>query len=385
MASFINTNMVSLNTQSNLTKSQGALATSIQRLSSGLRVNGAKDDAAGMAIASRMDSTIKGQTVAVRNANDAISYSQTAEGALTKVADNLQRMRELAVQAANGTNGASDNASLNTEFAQLQAEITRVTNNTNFNGQNVLSGGAVTFQIGSGTTANDQISITGLDLTFATSETSRAAGSGNVAGATALGAAKTALGTATGTISYDAVTGHASSTAGGDAALLTAYNTLADASAIGVKIIAAAGATPATTVTGVSFDVTTGAAIAASSAAGADVTDVSAFNVSQASSPAVNLTNQSNARAAMTQIDKALAEVNNESIKQGANQNRFAAVITTLQTSTENQTAARSRIMDTDYASETAVMARGQILQQAGMAMLAQANQLPNGVMALMR
>ena len=276
MTSFINTNMVSLNTQNNLSKSQGALATSIQRLSSGLRVNSSKDDAAGMAIANGMQSSIKGQTVAMRNANDAISFSQTAEGALGKINDNLQRMRELAVQSANATNSVDDRDSLNTEFTQLQAEITRVTAGTKFNGALVLNGDDQTFQIGSGTDADvDTIEV------------------GKV---------------------------------------VTAKTTLAVA-------------------TGITID-------------GTDATK---------------------STAAIDAIDAALKEVNTESIKQGAMQNRFAAVVSTLQVSVENQTQARSRIMDTDYAAETSVMARGQILQQAGMAMLAQANQLPNGVMALMR
>mgnify|MGYP000393726855 CR=1 FL=1 len=280
MASFINTNMASLNTQRNLSASQAALNTSIQRLSSGMRVNSAKDDAAGMAIASRMEATIKGQTVAMRNANDGISFSQTAEGALSKIGDNLQRMRELAVQAANGSNGADDRTSLDTEFKQLQAEVTRITSNTKFNGIQVLGAPAaagVTFQIGDANTTDDKVTVTGADLTAATSKT----------------------------------------------------------------------------------------AIAAAAAQ--------------------DITTQAKAGSALTAIDDALKEVNNESIKHGATQNRFSAVISTLQVSVENQTAARSRIMDTDFASETATMARGQILQQAGMAMLAQANQLPNGVMALLR
>jgi flagellin len=290
MASFINTNMASLNTQNNLTKSQAALNTSIQRLSSGMRVNSAKDDAAGYAIANRMDSTIRGQNVAIRNANDAISFSQTAEGAMSKISDNLQRMRELAVQSANGTNGTDDRNSLNTEFAQLQAEITRISSNTKFNGFSVLDGASNTFQIGSGTGTDNQITISGVDLTAATSETGKAA------------------------------------------------------------------------------DVTT---------------TLSTLGV--ATTDGINILDQTNAVAAMAQIDLSLKEVNTETIKHGAHQNRFQAVIATLQVSVENQTTSRSRIMDTDYAAETATMARGQILQQAGMAMLAQANQLPNGVMALMK
>ena len=297
MASFINTNMVSLNTQNNLTKSQGALATSIQRLSSGMRVNSAKDDAAGMAIANGMQSTIKGQTVAMRNANDAISFSQTAEGALGKINDNLQRMRELAVQSANATNSSDDRTSLNTEFTQLQAEIARVQDSAKFNGIPVLNKTAdatpQTFQIGAGTGAHDKITTT-----------------------TAAGAYTSAV---TQTVDVDEV------------------------------IVNGVVTVPAT------------------------------IKVS------IDGTNATNSNAALTAIDAALKENNTAAINEGATQNRFAAVISTLSVSVENQTQARSRIMDTDYAAETATLARGQILQQAGMAMLAQANQLPNGVMALMR
>ncbi len=292
MASFINTNMASLNTQRSLSGSQGALATSIQRLSSGLRVNGAKDDAAGMAIGSGMQSIIRGQTVAMRNANDGISFSQTAEGGMNNVRENLQRMRELAVQSANATNTASERTAMNTEFNLLQAEINRITDGTTFNGINVFNGSTMTFQVGAGTsTATEQIVITSTDM--------RSSG--------------------TSALKISAVTGNTSTTA-----------TVAS---------------------------TTGADI---------LTPLDALD-------------------AMTKIDSALNDVNTVTTQQGAYQNRFAAVIAVLQVSNENQTQARSRIMDTDYAAETATMARGQILQQAGMAMLAQANQLPNGIMALMR
>jgi len=282
MASYINTNLASLQTQRNLSTSQAKLQTSIERLSSGLRVNSAKDDAAGFAVASGMDSKIRGQNVAIRNANDAISLSQTADGALGKISDNLQRMRELAVQASNDTNSNDDRTKLNQEFAQLQDEITRVTNNTKFNGQNLLttaSGTQFSFQIGDGTDSDNKIQ---LDVTD--------------------------LGTNGGSKTKDVV----------------------------------------------------------------DKT-------------AVDITSSANASSAMSKIDDALKEINNESIKQGAIQNRLTSTISTLQVSVENQTAAKSRITDTDFASETANMSRGQILQQAGMAMLSQANQLPNGVMALLR
>lgn len=295
MANYINTNSASLNTQNNLSKNQNALATSMQRLSSGMRINSSKDDAAGYAIASRMDSVIKGQNVAIRNANDAISFSQTAEGALSKISDNFQRMRELAVQSANGTNGNDDRTSLNTEFAQLQEENTRITSNTKFNGMEVLNGDTHKFQIGSGTGASDTIEISSDNMSLSTGDTAKA----NVAGA------------------YTAA-------------------------------------------------VTTGTTAAAVTTG-------------------VHILSQTDATAAIDSIDAALKQVNTQVIKHGANQNRFTAVIATLNVSVENQNNARSRIMDTDYASETGVLAKNQILSQAGMAMLAQANQLPNSVMGLMR
>ncbi len=278
----INTNIASLNAQRNLNMSQGSLATSMQRLSSGLRVNSAKDDAAGLAIAERMNAQVRGMNVAVRNANDGISMSQTAEGALSQVSNSLQRMRELAVQSRNSTNSSSDKDSLNKEFAQLQAEIGRVLGGTTFNGKHILGADAtaLTFQIGANTTADDAITIAttnmALDPTIA------------------------------------AVTD--SSTALIDAS--------ANFSAIGTVI---------------------------------------------------------------DNIDHALDNINDTRATFGATQSRFDAIITNLQTGVENQSAARSRIMDADFAAETANMSRAQVLQQAGTAMVAQANQLPNQVLKLLQ
>src|ERR1043165_2370671 len=167
MPQTINTNIISLNAQRNLNASQTSLATSMQRLSSGLRVNSAKDDAAGLAIAERMNAQVRGMNVAIRNANDGISLSQTAEGALSKVGDALQRMRELAIQARNATNSSSDKDSLNKEFSELQSEISRVLGGTTFNGQRILGADAtaMTFQIGANTTSDDEVSITTEDMT----------------------------------------------------------------------------------------------------------------------------------------------------------------------------------------------------------------------------
>ena len=270
MALTINTNLQSLNSQRALTGSQSSLSTSMARLSSGLRVNSAKDDAAGLAIAERMNAQVKGMNVAIRNANDGISYAQTAEGALGKVGENLQRMRELAVQAANGTNGTVDVGSMGKEYAELKAENQRLIDGTKFNGNKVFNGAAVNFQVGAGTTAAvDQISVAALTIT----------------------------------------------------------NTLS-----------------------------TGA-----------------------------LATNADGVTEMAALDTAIDAVNTARATLGATQNRFEAVVSNLQVASENQSAARSRIMDADFAAETANLSRAQILQQAGTAMLAQANQLPQNVLSLLR
>ncbi len=270
----INTNVVSLNAQRNLNSSQSSLATSMQRLSSGLRVNSAKDDAAGLAIAERMTAQVRGMNVAIRNASDAISLAQTAEGAIGKLSDMMQRMRELAVQSANATNGISDRANLDAEYQALDAEITRTIGATAFNGINILAGGAgsQTFQVGANST--ETVTVTTTNLSTDTSIT--------------------------------AVTG-------GD------------------------------------------------------------------------LNSAASATTAMTNIDTALTTLNSQRALYGATQNRFESIIGVLQVAAENQAAARGRIVDADFAAETANLSRAQILQQAGSAMVAQANQLPSQVLALLR
>lgn len=312
MGNSVNTNVVALNAQRNLSASQSSLSQSMQRLSSGLRVNSARDDAAGLAIAERMNAQIKGMNVAVRNANDGISLSQTAEGALGKIGDNLQRMRELAVQSRNATNSDGDRANLQKEFKQLQAEIDRTVKGTKFNGTALFASGASTslsFQVGAGTDATDRIDIDGAVL----------------GGGTA--------GTAT-------VVDSTSATA--DADLLA-------------------------TVTS-NWDGTNGIAIGGG-----------------ASGAATNIATTSQIDDAINVIDKALDTINDKRAAFGASQNRFEAVISNLQTNIENQTASRGRIVDADFATETANLSRSQILQQAGTAMVAQANQLPQQVLSLLR
>ena len=274
MALSVNTNQYSLNAQRNVAQSQSSLGSAMQRLSSGMRVNSAKDDAAGLAIAERMNAQVKGIGVAIRNANDAISLSATAEGALAKVTESLQRMRELSVQSANATNNDGDRTNLDAEYQQLGSEITRILESTKFNGKAVLGAdaGTLTFQIGAN--SDDTIDVTTTDMSAST-----------------------------------------------------------------------------------------------------DVTAVTAGDITSAA----------NATTAMDDIDAALDAVTQERANYGAYQNRFESVIANLQSAAENQSAARGRIMDADFAAETANLSRGQILQQAGMAMLTQANSMPQQVLALLR
>ncbi len=266
MSSTINTNVVSINAQRNLSKTQSSLSSAMERLSSGMRVNGAKDDAAGLAIAERMDAQTRGMNVAVRNSNDAISLAATAEGALGAISSNLQRMRELAVQASNGTNTTTDVASMEKEFALLFAENARVTTATLFNGQSVIAGTLFTFQVGAN--SGDQITVQG-----------------------------------------------------------AAY-----------------------TGTGLTLGVDSGTANTAIGLLDADIGAVTSLRATW-----------------------------------GASQNRFETVISNLRVAAENSAASRGRIVDADYAQETANLTRSQVLQQAGTAMVAQANQGPNGVLALLR
>jgi flagellin len=268
MPQTINTNVASLNAQRNLNTSQASLATSMQRLSSGLRVNSAKDDAAGLAIADRMNTQVRGINVAIRNANDGISLAQTADGALATLTDVMQRMRELAVQSLNGSNGTGDRANLDTEYQQLVQEVARIATQTKFNGKAIVGADAATTTFQIGPNNGDTLAITTTNVT------------GLIAG--------------------------------------------------NIQATPAAG-------------------------------------------------------AALTAIDTALDAVNTDRANYGAAMSRFSYAIANLQISAENQTAARGRIMDADFASETANLSRSQILQQAGTAMVAQANQLPQQVLQLLQ
>ena len=489
MAAFINTNTSSLNSQRNLGMSQAGLTTSLQRLSSGLRINSAKDDAAGLAISERMTSQIRGNDQAARNANDGISLAQTAEGDLSQIGTNLQRMRELAVQSANASNSVSDRAALNQEAQQLSAEIDRVASNSTFNGVKLLDGtfNAQTFQIGANGTTNDRVTIDAISSARTTSlggsgTSTSSTVTGGVTGATGLAAGDLTLngfqigasqiGSAPGqdansafsmATAINAVSAQSGVTATAVAATVTGAAAASGAIAanafsingVNVGAIAAGGTAPGqgantaaainlvsgqsgVTATADNLGVVTltaadgrnisllassaGNATAVTAATGLTTTDTTATTstgkikldtnnaagivvsggslaktgltvgttapstiLTVNSISTVKLDTVAGAQNALTAIDGALNTVNSSRAKLGAYQNRFESVVSSLQTTSENLSASRSRIQDTDFAKETASLTRGQILQQAGTAMLAQANSLPNGVLALLR
>ena len=527
MAQTINTNIASLNAQRNLNTSQSSLATSLQRLSSGLRINSAKDDAAGLAISARFSSQIRGDTQAARNANDGISLAQTAEGGLSTAGDLLQRIRELAVQSANGTNSDSDRKSIQNEVSALSNELNRVANTTQFNGQNVLDGSLTSaqFQVGAnsgqtinigiqsakatdignntleaaysgtggnlsdaiaGQTANNQLADTlnitsgtgtttnvavgvgdsakkiaasvnalstqsGVSATATTTATITGLATGVPAGGTAgngsvqftlrgtnsiendpnstavtisakvksgdLSAVAQAVNAQTGTtgisasVQTNSTTGvkelKLSSNDGSDIQIVNTNSASDDilatgsvrgtdqpangstaavaAAAVTIPTGAAAGGAAATVTIGghLSFSSDSGFTVASQNTLTTVVSGSTGSNLQSVAK--LDVSTVDGANAALKTIDSALNQVNSNRASLGAIQNRFASTISNLQTTTENLSASQSRIQDTDFAAETASLTRGQILQQAGTAILAQANSLPNGVLSLLR
>ena len=403
MAQVINTNTMSLNAQRNLSTSGASLATTIQRLSSGLRINSAKDDAAGLAISEKFSTQIRGANQAARNANDGISLAQTAEGALGEIGNNLQRIRELSVQSRNATNSSSDREALNSEVQLLKAEIQRVAEQTNFNGTELLNGKfqSQAFQIGAdqGQTidiaqiANANIASLGNWTEVDTAATMTGiAGVGDaddkfVAGSFSLTGPK---GTAT------EIKFAAAGSAGERADQLVkainsqSYNTGVTASLDDdgfVKMSAANG--DFTIAAGTSGDGTDDAAVLAQTGLTAGTTEGATTGAWAAGSAKtgfadLDISTEAGADNAMKAMDAALKSVNSSRADLGAIQNRFTSVVANLNTSSENMSAARSRIRDVDYASETAELTRNQILQQAGTAMLAQANQSSQSVLSLL-
>jgi flagellin len=493
MPQVINTNVASLNAQRNLNVSQNALATSLQRLSSGLRINSAKDDAAGLAISERFTSQINGLDQAQRNANDGVSLAQTAEGALGTSGDLLQRIRTLAVQSANASNSASDRQAINAEVTQLTAELDRVSQTAQFNGQNLLDGsfGSATFQVG----ANANQTITATTGNFRTNQygnyrigalaatatnplgdltagsTANAIASNAAAASRVVGGAITingAAGSATVTVaaaataktvaaqinaqtsntgvtstaqtqfdltaltasaSYSlnitsnnttavtlAFTVGATVNADGLSAAVNAFNDQSGKTGVTAQVNSAGTGITLLNQSGENITVANNAASTAAVTVGGFVTAAAAtavgtgqlvldssktFNVAAANATDfftataasgqlqkvsdLDVSSVAGANRSLSIVDSALASINGQRARFGALQSRFQSTITSLQTTSENLSAARSRITDADFASETASLTRGQILQQAGVAILAQANALPNNVLALLR
>jgi len=494
MPQIINSNIASLTAQRNLNMSQSSLNTSLERLSSGMRINSAKDDAAGLAISERMTSQIRGLNQASRNANDGISLAQTAEGAMGEIGNNLQRIRELAIQSANATNSASDRASLQAEVTQLTSEITRVASSTQFNGLNLLDGSfsSQSFQVGA--SANQTIDIaqisdarstalgnntlvmsgTKIDMPIAgtvantapaqtitadatvllsTNLGSTATGDISIAatdsaetiankinnaaaniGITAKAETSATLGTisAAGSVAFSLngtlVTGSVSDTSDltdlaaaingrqGTTGITASFATAGDKSEItltdktgadvtltgftnsagGTAVVdASSGAAAAVTLTSgaatdsarlvgnVTLSTADGQIAVANQAGAGELFDVSTSTFNALST--VDISTADGSQTAIDIVDAALSQVNSNRGSLGAVQNRFISTIANLQTTSENLSAARSRIQDADFATETANMTRGQILQQAGVAILAQANSLPNNVLSLLR
>ena len=406
MSLTINTNTASLTAQRNLNGTQGSLATSMQRLSSGLRVNSAKDDAAGLAIAERMNAQTRGLNVAGRNANDGISLAQTAEGALGKVGDMLQRMRELAVQSSNATNSTDDRKALQSEVSQLRDEIDRVAKNTSFNGQKLLDGkfSAATFQIGANA---------GETITVAALTNSSADGLGKVV----YGKNLTTTGTAAQVTDLTAITdGSLAITVAGTAysladiavartaeermgqvveainrrssdtgvtAFMKPSTTAASAGSYDIEFrsnkLDATGSTVAVATTGAGWTVAkTGQAANATLIANDSLT-------SKAGISTLSIETVEDSWLAIKSIDDSLTQVNGARATLGAVQSRFENAAGNIAIQSENISAARGRIVDADFAMETANLSKAQILQQAGTAMVAQANQLPQQVLSLLR
>ena len=488
MSLTINTNLASLNAQRNLDHSQASLTTSLQRLSSGLRINSAKDDSAGLSISERMGSQIRGLNQAARNANDAISLAQTTEGNLAEISNVLQRIREIAVQSANDTNTTADRTSLQNEVTSLTAEIDRIANAAQFNGSNLLDGSftSKTFQVGANSGQSIAVAISGAknsDLGLTGSATVSVAGStaalsftpttttisgiaiGSLSddgvsyvGATKSGAtstlaianainAQTTTGVsakATTSVTSASISGHALATVAGEmsingvdigalavaasaadrsaqlivainaksgstgvvatAASLTTYTlTAADGRNIAISSTATATtdghSTAANIATATGFAVsnavaitnygqltlTAGKNIVVAGAAIGTASPIAVGTYVKSGSSTVDVSSQILSSSAISQIDSAIDTINTQRATLGTVQSRFESVIANLKTSSENVSAARGRIRDTDFAAETANMTRNQVLQQAGVAMLAQANALPNIVLSLLK
>ena len=384
MAAIINTNVVSLNAQRNLTSSQNALATSLQRLSSGLRINSAKDDAAGLAISERMSSQIRGLNQAARNANDGISMAQTAEGALGEIGNNLQRIRELAVQSRNASNSASDRQALNNEVQQLKSEIDRVSSSTSFNGIKLIDGSFTNQSFQVGANVGETITISSLVDAQSSSLGTSTSSTANVTGVAAT--AFTAI--TAGDLTVNGVSVGAVA-AGGNAAtqganIAAAINTVSSTTNV-TATADAAGKVTLTNISGSNTVVAFAGASATTATTGLTAGTTTASSSTVAGFSTVDISTTWGADTAIAAMDSALSALNAGRADLGAYQNRFSSAISNVQTTSENLSASRSRIVDTDFAAETASLSRNQVLQQAGTAMLTQANAMPQSVLSLLR
>lgn len=386
MALGINTNVASLNAQNQLGKSQQMNDQALQRLSSGLRINSAKDDAAGLAISSRFDSQIRGLNVAQRNANDGISLAQTAEGALESISDSLQRIRELAVQSRNATNSDSDRAALNTEAQALRSEINRIAEQTAFNGVNLLDGSFTnqSFQIGAN--AGQTIDITSIvnanDTALGTYDAAEVSGVAATGFANALADGDVTIADKDGNaVSIGAISaaGSATERAG---QLRDAINAIADQTGVYARNDTQNSLTLTSTTN------SNGIVIAFANAGNTANTGLTAGTTaltSQTGFSALDISTTAGADTALNQMDAALSAVNTARSELGAVQNRFESTISNLATTSENLSAANSRILDADFAAETAKLSKSQVLQQAGISVLSQANARPQQVLSLLQ
>lgn len=400
MALSVNTNVSALNTQRNLNSSSNALATSLQRLSTGSRINSAKDDAAGLQIANRLTSQVNGLNVAVKNSNDGISMAQTAEGALEQSTAILQRMRDLSLQSANGSNSDNERTALNSEVNELKKELDRISNTTSFGGSKLLDGsfGTKTFQVGA--SANETISVKINEVSSKSLKAERFEGTATVAGNTAAGSgavAVTVQGVGGTPKTYSVVVKGDATAAEVDQAVVTMLN---DAnigvsayveSGGGIDLLSVAsggGGAKAVSVQIGAFTLATAGVTESALKAQAEsaaMTEVEFGDATNQTIQQVDLTTIRGSQEAIITIDQAIKSIDAQRADLGAVQNRFENTIGNLQNISENVSAARGRIRDTDFASETANLSKQQILQQAGTAILAQANQLPQAVLSLLR
>lgn len=400
MALSVNTNVSALNTQRNLNASSNNLATSLQRLSTGSRINSAKDDAAGLQIANRLSSQINGLNIAVKNSNDGISMAQTAEGALEQSTSILQRMRDLSLQSANGSNSDQERTALNQEVTELKKELDRIANTTSFGGKKLLDGsfGTTTFQVGASANETisvkiDEMSTKGLEGSHTTGSTDLGAAAG-ATGATFSGGVATSGGTLSITVNAEGWTEARVYTADvnvGDTEeqATDKLATLINDANIGISAFRETGSTSGLSLVSVnelSSGSASGAAVAGkiSLSVGSGATAVSGSVVDK-TIQAINISDVKGSQEAIITIDQAIQAIDAQRADLGAVQNRFENTIGNLQNISENVSAARGRIMDTDFAAETANLSKQQIMQQAGTSILAQANQLPQAVLSLLR